>query len=145
MPATHSTLPLWCLAGYVAWTILTVLAILLSRLLVMMRGERKINEFPGGVQHGGDGYWRLNRAHANLVENLPIVVPVFALSYAFAAPSPIIAAAPVVALGGRVVQTIAHVSSGSVPAVMVRFLGFAAQYICFVLMLYAAVRGLPLP
>jgi uncharacterized membrane protein YecN with MAPEG domain len=145
MSATHSSLVLWCLLGYVAWAMLLVMLIVSTRGLVIMRGEKKINEFPSGEPHGSELYRRLNRAHANVVENLPLVAIVFALFYVFVAPSPLVAWLPLVALGGRVVQTVAHVASGSAAAVSVRFAGFAVQYACVVGMMVAIVRALPVP
>jgi uncharacterized membrane protein YecN with MAPEG domain len=143
MSPAHSPIVLWSLLGYVVWTMLLVVFILLARGGVIARGEKKFNEFPGGVPHGSDGYWRLYRAHANVVENLPLIVPVFALFYAFARPTPLVAWLPAVALGGRLVQSLAHIASGSVPAVAARFTGLLVQYACLVFMIVAIARVLP--
>jgi uncharacterized membrane protein YecN with MAPEG domain len=145
MSSAHSPIALWSLIGYVLWTMLLVVFILLHRLGMMMRGERKLNEFPGGQPHGSDAYWRANRAHLNAVENLPLVIAVFALFYALARPTPLWAWLPAVALGGRVLQSLAHLASGSAPAVAVRFTGLVVQYVCLVAMVVIVVRVLPLP
>ena len=48
------TTPLWCLLGFVAWTIVLLLAIALTRVGAVLTGAKKANEFPSGVPHGGD-------------------------------------------------------------------------------------------
>jgi hypothetical protein len=83
----HPVAALWAMIGYVAWTFVVLTLILLARLMMMLREGKKMNEFPGGVQHGSARYWRLYRAHMNLIENLPIVLPSLWLFYAFATPS----------------------------------------------------------
>ncbi len=134
------TPPLWALLGYAAWTMLLVLLVVGARAVKVFRGEKKVNEFPGGVQHGGDRYWRLYRAHANTVENLPIVAVIVLVGTLVHTTSAAWNALPVVALGARVVQSAAHVSSGSVMAVNVRFTAFLAQYVCFGWMLVEIAR-----
>jgi uncharacterized MAPEG superfamily protein len=145
MSQAHSPIVIWSLIGYLLWTILLLVNVLLHRAGMMSRGERKLNEFPAGQPHGSDAYWRANRAHLNALENLPLVAVAFALFYAFARPTPLIAWLPVVVLGGRVVQSLAHLSSGSVPAVAVRFTGFIVQHVCLVAMVVTVARALPLP
>src|SRR5690348_6098787 len=120
----HPVVALWAMIGYVAWTFIVVSVILLARLAMMITDGKKMNEFPGGVQHGGERYWRMNRAHMSLVENLPIVLASLWLFYAFATPHGLFVWLPLIALGGRVLQSLAHVASGSVPSVTVRFIGF---------------------
>src|SRR5262245_22534364 len=66
------TIPLWCLAGFVVWTLVLLTAVAFSRVGAVLAGRARANEFPSGVPHGGDRYWRLNRAHMNCVENLPL-------------------------------------------------------------------------
>jgi uncharacterized MAPEG superfamily protein len=135
------TPPLWALLGYVVWTMLLVTAILGARGVAVLHGEKKVNEFPGGVQHGGDLYWRLNRAHVNTAENLPIVAILVLVGTLVHTSSRAWNVLPLVALGARVLQSIAHVSSGSVMAVNVRFTGFVVQYLCFAWMLVEIARG----
>jgi uncharacterized membrane protein YecN with MAPEG domain len=134
------TLPLRCLLGYAAWTMLLILAILAARSLEILSGKKKMNEFPGGVQHGGDMYWRLYRAHANTVENLPLAAVVILTGTMMHVATPMFERLPQIALGARVVQSIVHVSSGSVAAVMVRFTAFATQYVCFAWMIVEILR-----
>lgn len=133
------TTPLLCLLGYVVWTLLLLHAILLARGVEILAGRKPINGFPGGVQHGGERYWRLNRAHANVTENLPLVAILILTATLLRIDSPTLGVLAEVALAGRVVQSLAHVASGSVPAVVVRFSGFAVQHVCFAWMLVLIV------
>lgn len=66
------TRPLLCLLAFAGWALFLVLCIAAARVSQVLTGKKKPNEFPSGVPHGGDRYWRLNRAHLNTVENLPI-------------------------------------------------------------------------
>jgi len=134
--------PVVMLLGYAAWAILLILTILAWRGLEILRGHRKMNEFPGGTEHGSSAYWRLNRAHANTVENLPIVIALVVAGMHQHATGGAFDRAALVALVARVVQTAAHVSSGSAPAVTMRFTAFATQYVCFVVMLVQILRSL---
>jgi hypothetical protein len=134
------TLPLWCLIGYASWTLLLVIAIVSARGLVVLAGKKRVNEFPGGVEHGSAHYWRLYRAHQNCVENLPIVAIVILIGTILHVHATWFERLPAIALGARVVQSLAHISSGSVAAVTIRFLGFGAQIVCFVWMIFLIVR-----
>jgi uncharacterized MAPEG superfamily protein len=134
--------PLICLVGYAAWAMLLVLSILSWRGLEILRGNKKFNEFPGGLQHGSSAYWRLNRAHANTVENLPIVAALVLAGLHLHATAGLFGQAALVALVARVVQSLVHASSGSVPATALRFTAFATQYVCFGVMLVQILRSL---
>jgi hypothetical protein len=135
------TLPLWCLLGYVAWTMLLVLAVVSARGVEVLAGKKRMNEFPGGVQHGGDRYWRLNRAHVNAVENLVIFGTVILTGTILHVATPMFTRLPAIALGARLVQSLAHVASGSVPAVSVRFAAFAVQLGCVAWMMVEIGRA----
>ena len=127
------TIPLWCLLGFVAWTLLLLTGIGVSRVSQVLSGARKPNEFPSGVPHGGDAYWRLNRAHLNCVENLPLFASVVLIATVAGIQSGVLEVLARVVLGARVGQSIAHVSSGSNMAVNVRFAFFLTQVTCIVL------------
>jgi uncharacterized MAPEG superfamily protein len=123
---------LCCLVGWCAWAIALVLAVGLTRVAQVLAGKKRSNEFTSGVPHGGDLYWRLNRAHINTVENLPVFA---ALTLTAALMHVDVGTIAAVALGARVVQSLVHISSGSVIAVNVRFTAFATQLACFVVMI----------
>src|SRR4051812_29439413 len=94
-------LPLLSLLGFAAWTMLLVLAILSWRGLMMMTGGKKFNSFPGGVEHGSPAYWRLNRAHANAVENLVLLAVLVLVGLHVHAGGPLFHKASVVVVGAR--------------------------------------------
>ena len=60
------------LLGYATWALLLALAVVSWRSADVLRGKAASNEFQPGIPHGPDLYWRLNRAHLNTLENLPI-------------------------------------------------------------------------
>jgi uncharacterized MAPEG superfamily protein len=135
------TTPLWCLAAFVAWTILLMAGIAVARVGAVLRGEKQANEFPSGVPHGGDAYWRLNRAHLNCTENLPLFGSVVLIAAAAGIASPTLDTAARLYLGARVGQSLAHVSSGSALAVNVRFTFFLVQVGCLLTFLAAILRA----
>jgi uncharacterized MAPEG superfamily protein len=135
------TTPLWCLAGFVGWTILLMAGIAVARVGAVLRGEKQANEFPAGVPHGGDAYWRLNRAHLNCTENLPLFASVVLIAAAAGLHAPALDTAAKVYLAARVGQSLAHVSSGSSMAVNVRFTFFLVQVGCLLAFLAVMARG----
>jgi uncharacterized MAPEG superfamily protein len=135
------TTPLWCLLGFVAWTLVLLTAIAVARVAAVLRGEKRANEFPSGVPHGGDGYWRLNRAHMNCVENLPMFATVVLVATAAGLRGPGLDTLARVYLGARVGQSLAHVSSGGVIAVNVRFTFFLVQVGCLIGFLLTIARS----
>ncbi len=133
--------PLLCLAAFAAWAILLVIAIAFARVSQVLAGRKRPNEFPSGVPHGGDAYWRLNRAHMNTVENLPIFGAIIIAGVLLRVEAPLFQLLPVVVICARVVQSLVHVSSGRSLAVNVRFTAFVTQLACFVVMLFLITRA----
>jgi uncharacterized MAPEG superfamily protein len=133
--------PLLCLAAFAAWAILLVIAIAFARVSQVLAGRKRPNEFPSGVPHGGDAYWRLNRAHMNTVENLPIFGAIIIAGVLLRVEAPLFQLLPVVVICARVVQSLVHVSSGGSLAVNVRFTAFVTQLTCFVVMLFLITRA----
>ncbi|HYC55822.1 MAG TPA: MAPEG family protein [Candidatus Binatia bacterium] len=135
------TTPLYALMGFVFWTVFVVLAIAGARVSQVLAGKAAANSFPSGQQHGGDAYWRLNRAHVNCVENLPLFAAVVLTGHVTGHTAGAFATAAQLYVFSRVGQTIAHVASGSVMAVNVRFTFFAVQMICLLYMAVAVITG----
>ena len=135
------TTPLWCLLGFVLWTLILLLALGAVRVGKVVRGQAKANDFPSGVPHGSDAYWRLNRAHSNCLENLPIFASVVLVATIAGVHTPGLDTAARVFLGARVGQSLVHVSSGSAVAVNVRFAFFIVQICCVVRFLLAIARA----
>jgi uncharacterized MAPEG superfamily protein len=126
------TTPLWCLVGFVAWTLLLLLAVAGARVSKVLTGQAAANDFPSGVPHGSDAYWRLNRAHLNCLENLPVFGAVVVVATLAGIKAPVLDTLARLYLGARVGQSVTHVASGSALAVNVRFTFFLVQFACLV-------------
>jgi len=126
--------PIQSLLGYAGWAVPLITLISLWRSGLVLLGRASPHSFPGGVQHGTAAYWRLNRAHLNTLENLPIFATVVLAGVVTGAAEadarfPMLAQA---ALGARMLQSLVHVISGSSPAVLIRFAALLTQLACFV-------------
>ncbi|MCO4746992.1 MAG: MAPEG family protein [Proteobacteria bacterium] len=136
------TTPLLCLLGFALWTVLLVSTVATWRTVQVLRGEIPSNGFKSGQEHGSERYWRLNRAHANTAENLPIFGAIVLAGAVADVQEPSLATLALVVLVARFFQTGVHVSSGSAMAVNVRFTFFVTQLICMVLMAGITARAL---
>ncbi|MBI4817722.1 MAG: MAPEG family protein [Deltaproteobacteria bacterium] len=121
------TIPIACLLGFAGWTVLLVSMVGVWRVVLVLRGRMASNEFTSGTPHGSEAYWRLNRAHMNAVENLPIVATVILIGTILGIDSPLFDRLSEFVLGARIVQSLVHVSSGGKRAVSIRFSAFAVQ------------------
>ena len=115
---------------YALWAIALVLAIGATRVFQIMSGRAAANSFTPGVPHGSDAYWRLNRAHVNTAENLPIFATIVLAGYVVGQGTATFTNLAIIVFIARVVQSIIHVLSGSTRAVTLRFLAFGVQLIC---------------
>lgn len=129
------TPPLTCLLLFVLWTILLLLSVGASRVWQIARGGKKPSDFPGDVPHGGDAYRRLNRAHLNCVENLPLFAAVVLAAAVLGVDNGWLDRLAVVSVVARVGQSTTHILSGSNRAVQVRFSFFGIQVLCLLAML----------
>jgi uncharacterized MAPEG superfamily protein len=134
------TQPLWCLLAFAGWGMLLLYLIGVHRVTAVMTGKKKPNEFPGGVQHGGDRYWRINRAHMNVVENLPWFAVIVIVGTIIGVASSAWNWLPVVVVCARVVQSLIHISSGRNLAVNFRFTAFLVQHAAMIGMVIEILR-----
>ena len=137
---TYVGRPILALIGFAAWAILLVLCVGTARAVQVLRGQKRANEFPSGVPHGGDLYWRLNRAHVNAVENLPIFAAIVLSGAALGLSSERLCVLAEAALGLRVAQSVFHVASGSSRAVLLRFTAYVGQLGCFLAMIVETLK-----
>lgn len=128
---------LLALLGFALWFLALGAAIVSWRTLEVLRGKKRANEFPAGIQHGSDAYWRLNRAHANAAENLPLVASVILVGYVSGAADDWFGTLALTLFFARLGQSTAHLLSGASPAVIVRATFLSIQYICVVAMSWA--------
>lgn len=129
---THS---LWALLAFAGWTLVLAIAVVIWRLPLIVFKGYGVHKFPSGSQHGPDRYWRLNRAHANALENLlPFAVIVLVGRFSgFALPLAQIMA-PVV-FCARMAQSLIHVAANTAASVTLRFVAFLTQWLCMGAML----------
>lgn len=130
------------LVFYALWAIALVLMIAADRFLLIIRGQAKNTEFLSGVPHGNESYWRINRAHLNTVENLPIFAAIVLSGWIAGAESHLFNLLAVIVLVARIVQSIIHIFSGHSLATWFRTGAFVVQVGCEIwmatLVLYAA-------
>ena len=134
------TTALWCLLAFAAWGMLLLYGIGVQRVGAVMTGKKKPNEFPGGVQHGGDFYWRWNRAHMNVTENIGFFGVIVLVGTFAGVASSAWNWLPVVVVCARVVQSLIHISSGRNLAVNFRFTAFLVQHLAMLGMIFEIVR-----
>jgi uncharacterized MAPEG superfamily protein len=126
------TTPLWCLLGFVDWTLVLLTALAVARSSQVLAGRARATDFTAGVPHGSDAYWRLNRAHLNCLENLPLFASVVLIATVIGLRAAILDTLARVYLMARIGQSLVHLSSGKALAINVRFTFFLIQFTCLV-------------
>ena len=123
--------PLQTLLGFAAWTLLLVLAVFLYRGLRFLGGT-PINHWPRGNKPADDAPFvkRLEDAHANCLENLPVFAVIVLVAAALGRLADIQALAPWV-LYARIGQSLAHLSGTGPVNVFVRASFWSAQLALF--------------
>ncbi len=139
------TTPLWCLLGFASWTVLLAVSVGLWRVGLVFAGRVAANAFPSGTPHGSDVYWRLNRAHMNAAENLPLMASVVLVGTFAGVATPLFATLAQVYLAARVVQSLLHVASNAVLVINLRFTALIVQFVCFGWMGAEIIRNLGVP
>lgn len=124
--------PLAALVLFALWTMTLVLALGAWRLLLVVTRRVPSGGFTPGTQHGSDAYWRLNRAHMNATENLPIFATLVLVAAYFQVPDPAFEWLTSLVLYARIAQSLIHVSSGSQAAIALRFLAFVVQVVAMI-------------
>lgn len=121
------SLSLWSLLGFAAWTLLLVLGLVSYRSAMVLSGKRRANAWGRHLPpQDPDLLLRLAHAHANCVENLPLlgaVILVAGLTGQFALTDPL--AGPYLAL--RIGQSLVHLVGTSHLLVFLRFTFFLPQ------------------
>ena len=127
MTPTLTSLTLFAL-----WTLVLTLMIALTRIVIVQTGKKKANEFQASGEDIGGFSLRLARAHANCCENLPIVGAIF-LAAILSGNGGTSDDWAMYILYARVAQSVVHLLSTSVPAVLVRFGFYLVQWALLVL------------
>jgi uncharacterized MAPEG superfamily protein len=129
MSSFTAPLSITALIFYALWAIGLVLMVAAARTLLVIRGDARINTFTSGVPHGGEFYWRINRAHLNTVENLPIFATIVLSGWVVGMETQTFNRLAATVLAARIVQSLIHIASGSGTAVTCRFLAYAVQIV----------------
>lgn len=140
------SLPVWAVLAFATWTIVIfMLGVGVYRWSLILTGNAELKSFPGDEPHGSPFYRRAVRAHANCVENLPVFAAIVLAIQASGAHSATLDVLSAAVVAARVMQTSAHLASGSNAAISVRFTFLCVQLAAFVWMgalvvLHAATR-----
>ena len=118
------------LTFYALWAIALVLMIVGDRALLLVSGKAAIGDFTAGTKHGSESYWRINRAHINTTENLPIFAALVLAGWVAGLDTPTFNLLAVVTVCARVVQSLIHIASGSALAINFRVTALAVQLVC---------------
>lgn len=132
--------PVWVLLSFAVWTVLLLFGTVgVYRWSRILTGRVPIREFKADQVEGSDWYKRAMRAHANCVENLPVVgALVFAL-YASGTAGRSIDAAALLIIAARVPQSLVHVCLVQTNAVVTVRFGFYLVQACSYLYLAGAI------
>lgn len=127
---SSSPIALVALTVYAIWAMFLVISVAAARVHQVLTQGAEITKFTAGVPHGPEGYWRLNRAHMNTIENLPIFAAVVLTGWAAGAINPLFNLLAVIVVVARAIQSLIHISSGTAAAINARFMFFAVQIVC---------------
>ena len=136
--APHS---ITALIAYALWAIALAVMLAIVRSTMVLSGRAKANAFTAGTPHGSDAYWRLNRAHLNTLENLPIFAAIVLSGWVVGMESATFNRLAVIVTAARIIQSLIHLVSGSVAAVSFRFSAFAVQLVCEIWMAILVLHG----
>jgi uncharacterized MAPEG superfamily protein len=129
------TVPQWALLGFAVWTLLVLFGTVgVYRWSRILTGRVRISEWQADLPQDSDWYQRAMRAHMNCVENLPVFASLVLIAALIGLNSQTFELAAVVVLPARMLQSVTHVASGRNRAVLVRFVFFVAQLLCFLIM-----------
>ncbi len=121
-----------CLFGLISWSILLMFVLLGARTKYALGGQLVFDQ--QGVDIGG-GTQRITRAQANSLEWL--VIPTALLIYGIATgQSEVTEGLAMVVLGARIVQSITHMMSVSLPAILLRATLFTVQVVIWIIWSY---------
>ena len=123
--------PIQALLGFAAWTLLLIAGVFLYRGMRFLTGT-PINHWPRGNKPADDAPFvkRLEDAHANCLENLPVFAVIVLVAAALGRLADIQALAPWV-LYARIGQSLAHLSGTGPVNVFVRESLWSAQLALF--------------
>lgn len=108
------------LVGFATWQLALTAMLAVYRTALVQTGQKQANSFaPDGSDVGGFGR-RLTRARDNCYENLPVFAAIV-LGASLAGRTGELDGLAMIVLYARIGQSITHLASTSVPAILVRF------------------------
>jgi uncharacterized MAPEG superfamily protein len=130
------TIAQWVLFGFSLWTLaILLLGIGVSRWSRILTGRAALIDFPADTPHGGVRYRRIVRAHANCLENLPILMVLVYLEDAVGLVSESFDRLAVLLLMARLVQSLTHIILKETNlTILIRFGFYLLQVICLLIM-----------
>ena len=118
-----------CLLGLIGWSIVLLFVLLGARTKFFFTGQLVFDQ--QGTDLGGTAQ-RITRAQANSLEWL--VIPAALLTYGIAADqSAVTEGLAMVVLGARVLQSLTHIMSVSMPAIGIRATLFTVQVVIWII------------
>jgi uncharacterized MAPEG superfamily protein len=103
--------PVWVLLAFAVWTVLLLFGTVgVYRWSRILTGRVPIREFRADEVAGADWYKRAMRAHANCVENLPVLGALVLALQVSGTAGPGVDAASLLVIAARVVHSLVHVS-----------------------------------
>jgi uncharacterized MAPEG superfamily protein len=122
------------LLAFAVWTVLLLFGTVgVYRWSRILTGKVPIREFKADQVEGADWYQRAMRAHANCVENLPVLGALVLVLYISGTSGKGIDAASMLIMGARIAQSFVHVCFVQTNAVVLVRFGFyfvqAASYL----------------
>ena len=130
------------LLGFAAWTAILVLGVFLYRGMRFVTGT-PINHWPRGARQASDAAIvnRLQDAHANCLENLPLFAVIVLCAAALGRLDAIAMLAPWV-LYARIAQSVTHLTGTGQVQVLVRATFWAVQLGLMLWMLFKLLTGM---
>lgn len=136
------TVPVWVLLGFAVWTILLLFGTVgVYRWSRILTGRVAIREFRADRIEGEDWYKRAMRAHANCVENLPVLGAIVLALHVSGTGGRSVDTAALVIMAARIAQSLVHVCFVQTDRVVsVRFTFYLIQAMSYLYLAAAIVR-----
>ena len=134
--------PVWVLLAFAVWTVLLLFGTVgVYRWSRILTGRVPIREFKADQVEGADWYKRAMRAHANCVENLPVLGALVFVLYVSGTGGKSVDAASLLIIGARLPQSLVHICFVQTNTIVaVRFGFFFAQAASYLYLAVAIIR-----
>ena len=135
-------IPVWVLLAFAIWTVVLLFATVgVYRWSRILTGRVPIRDFKADAVEGADWYKRAMRAHANCVENLPVLGAIVLALYISGTTGRIIDIVAVTIMAARLAQSLVHVCFVQTnPVVSVRFAFYLVQAVSYLYLAAAIVN-----